>query len=444
MTINADKKTPIEERVEIKLPSAREQEWSTLAFLALKKKYTKIGQVIEEAFGIQFETPTSTNCVMNPIRSIAFEGDPAVQAKVETVLNVLLEDINRPPEARRHLNRAAVTEIVTQVNETGTYVPKVFVPVIANGNAPATAGTKREATQAQIDFEDQIRKNDMSFGMGPAGTGKTYVAMKLGVEALKTNKVKKLLLARPATEAGENIGFLPGTQEDKLAPYMRPLYDELDKAFGRSAWKKMMESGQIEVVPVGFMRGRTFDDAFIVIDEAQNLTQEQLDMAATRIGYNSKMVITGDPNQIDLKPKSLSALVDFVEILRGEPGVGIQHFAGADCVRSRMAQTIVDAIERKRAKLMESKLAASLNEAATPTAKAKKETEAAAPAKVKKQSRLLTEFAGKAPKAAKAAPKAAKAAPSALEKAVAAPKIKGDTARKPAAMTAPKKKNEPK
>jgi phosphate starvation-inducible protein PhoH len=333
------------EKFTIHFPEDRAQDWSTLAYLTLQKKFFKMGSVIQEAFGVEFEKLKTSNAITDPVKSISFWGLPESEEKVKKTLAALMTDF----DARSYFNREGVQKITKEINEGGHFTPAsaAFNREAANGNEPQQ-GHKREATEAQKNMENLITQNSLVFGIGPAGTGKTYVAMKMGVEALKSGKVKKLLLARPAAEAGEKIGFLPGSQEDKLAPYMRPLYDELDKAFGRAKWKKMMENGDIEVTPVGYMRGRTFNDAFIVVDEAQNMTKEQIEMAATRIGFNSKMVVTGDPNQIDLSPKSLSYLMPFVGIMRGEKGVGIQEFSVEDCVRSEISQTIVNAIQNKQ------------------------------------------------------------------------------------------------
>lgn len=216
----------------------------------------------------------------------------------------------------------------------------------AGAHSSKVGGEFRAKTENQQKLAGLIDSNRLIFATGPAGTGKTHVAIAKAVQALKAGTVKKILLARPAMEAGEKIGYLPGDQNEKLAPYMRPLYDELDKTFGPGVYKKMMENGtQLEVVPIGFMRGRTFENAFIIVDEAQNCTKEQLKMAMTRIGPNSKMVVTGDQGQIDLPKKEDSGLMYFAAILNGKPGVAMVDFPAADIVRDEIVQTIVTAIE---------------------------------------------------------------------------------------------------
>jgi phosphate starvation-inducible PhoH-like protein len=208
---------------------------------------------------------------------------------------------------------------------------------------------KNDKQQLQADLIDQ---NDIVFSIGPAGTGKTHVAMAKAVEALKSGQVDCILLTRPAVEAGKTIGFLPGDQNQKMEPYMRPLYDELDKVYGRGAYQNMIRSemnprGQIEVAPIGTMRGRTFEKTFVVIDEAQNLLMSELVMALTRLGPGSKMVVTGDPNQVDLTPVSDSGLMGIIDKLEGIESVGVQHYGAEDVMRHPTVQRIVDKLEVK-------------------------------------------------------------------------------------------------
>jgi len=195
----------------------------------------------------------------------------------------------------------------------------------------------------QAHLAELIENHDLVFAEGPAGTGKTHVAIAKAVAALKSGQVKKILLARPARESGESLGFLPGDSLEKMAPYMRPLYDELEKTFG-SNYKSLVKNGTVEISPVGFMRGRTFEDSFIIMDEAQNTTKEQIKMALTRIGKGSKMVVTGDPKQIDLEDKSDSGLVFAVEKLKNIKEVGMMKFEHKDIVRSHIVSVITDAL----------------------------------------------------------------------------------------------------
>jgi phosphate starvation-inducible protein PhoH and related proteins len=218
----------------------------------------------------------------------------------------------------------------------------------ANQNEPVEAyrgfQPKSEKQQLQADLIDA---NDFVFSIGPAGTGKTHVAMAKAVEALQSGKVETILLARPAVEAGKTLGFLPGDQNEKMAPYMRPLYDELDRIYGRSVRETMVRDGVVEVAPVGTMRGRTFKNAFVIVDEAQNMLPAELKMALTRLGEGSKMVITGDPEQVDLTPKDASGLMPLVEQLKGIEGVAVQYYGPEDVMRHPTVQRIVDRMEGK-------------------------------------------------------------------------------------------------
>lgn len=203
--------------------------------------------------------------------------------------------------------------------------------------------------QAQADLIDA---NDIIFSIGPAGTGKTHVAIAKAVEAFASGEYDSILLCRPAVEAGKTIGFLPGDQNDKMAPYMRPLYDELDQVYGKGKYHQMIvaddnPNGQIEVAPVGTMRGRTFKKAFVIIDEAQNLKEEELKMVLTRLGPGSKIVITGDPEQIDLSPKTDSGLMKFVEVLKGVEGVAMHSYGPEDVMRHPTVKRIVDRLDGK-------------------------------------------------------------------------------------------------
>ena len=204
---------------------------------------------------------------------------------------------------------------------------------------------------------DLIDKNDIVFSVGPAGTGKTYVAIAKAVEAFSApdSHYETILLCRPAVEAGKTIGFLPGDQNDKMAPYMRPLYDELDKVYGKGNYKNLIASeknpaGVIEVAPVGTMRGRTFKNAFVIIDEAQNLKEEELKMVLTRLGPGSKIVITGDPDQVDLEPKSQSALMHFVKALDGVEGVAVHTYGAEDVMRHPTVKRIIDRLDELEGK----------------------------------------------------------------------------------------------
>lgn len=191
-----------------------------------------------------------------------------------------------------------------------------------------------------------FRENDLTFALGPAGTGKTYIAIALAVKALKNKEVRKIILSRPAVEAGEKLGFLPGDMKDKIDPYLQPLYDALEDMIPAVKLKEYMESNVIQIAPLAFMCGRTLNDAVIVLDEAQNTTVHQIKMFLTRLGMNAKMIITGDATQIDLPRSVQSGLIQALHILKGVPGIGRVEFGKKDIVRHSLVQRIVEAYER--------------------------------------------------------------------------------------------------
>ncbi|OBR63092.1 phosphate starvation-inducible protein PhoH [Paenibacillus oryzae] len=201
-------------------------------------------------------------------------------------------------------------------------------------------------TIGQRHYVKLIKKLDIVFGIGPAGTGKTYLAVVLAVMALKENAVKRIVLTRPAVEAGENLGFLPGDLQEKVDPYLRPLYDALHDVLGPEATAKALERGLIEIAPLAYMRGRTLDDSFIILDEAQNTTPEQMKMFLTRLGFGSKMVITGDVTQIDLPRGKSSGLMEAQRILKDIPEIGMMTFVESDVVRHSLVQKIITAYNR--------------------------------------------------------------------------------------------------
>ena len=190
---------------------------------------------------------------------------------------------------------------------------------------------------------DSVTNNDMVFAIGPAGTGKTYTGIALAVKALKNKNVKRIILTRPAIEAGENLGFLPGDLKEKLDPYMQPLYDSLKDMIPSEKLKKYMEDEVIQIAPLAFMRGRTLDNAFVILDEGQNTTHSQMKMFLTRMGKNAKFIITGDPGQVDLPRNAISGIKEAILILKNTPGVGIVHLDESDIIRNKLVKKIVDA-----------------------------------------------------------------------------------------------------
>ena len=218
-----------------------------------------------------------------------------------------------------------------------------FVAITAKGRPV------RPKTLGQKEYLKAIADNSITFGVGPAGTGKTYLAVAMAVKAFKAKEVERIILTRPAVEAGEKLGFLPGDLQNKVDPYLRPLYDGLYDMLGPDTFQKLLEKQTIEVAPLAYMRGRTLDDAFIILDEAQNTSPEQMKMFLTRMGAGSKVVVTGDVTQIDLPDKSRSGLVDALQVLRGIEGIAQIRFSEKDVVRHRLVQQIVRAYDKAAA-----------------------------------------------------------------------------------------------
>lgn len=210
-------------------------------------------------------------------------------------------------------------------------------------------------------FVDSFEENDLVFGLGPAGSGKTYTAIALAVKALKSKKVRKIILSRPAVEAGEKLGFLPGDMKDKIDPYLQPLYDALEDMIPPAKLRDHIENKTIQIAPLAFMRGRTLNDAVIILDEAQNTTTHQIKMFLTRLGMNAKMIVTGDITQIDLHPSQESGLKHAMRVLKGVKGIGYIEFNKSDIVRHKLVQRIVEAYEKedKRKALSDKKKAES-------------------------------------------------------------------------------------
>ena len=208
-------------------------------------------------------------------------------------------------------------------------------------------GTIRARGPNQKEYLRRVRRHDLTFGVGPAGTGKTYLAVACAVEALQNDQVRRIVLVRPAVEAGERLGFLPGDLSQKVDPYLRPMYDALYEMLGFDRVAKLIERNVIEVAPLAFMRGRSLNDSFIILDESQNTTVEQMKMFLTRIGFGSRAVVTGDPTQTDLPPGRVSGLRHALEVLRGVSGVAVQYFEARDVVRHPLVQRIVQAYEAR-------------------------------------------------------------------------------------------------
>jgi phosphate starvation-inducible PhoH-like protein len=232
---------------------------------------------------------------------------------------------------------ASINELLTEPSEEPAPQKNISIKT--------KCGTIKGRGANQQDYLRKIFSHDINFGVGPAGTGKTYLAVACAIDALQTEKVKRIILVRPAVEAGEKLGFLPGDMAQKVDPYLRPLYDALYDMLGLDRVEKMMDRGIIEVAPLAFMRGRTLNDAFIILDEAQNTTIEQIKMFLTRVGFGSTAVITGDITQIDLPSEKMSGLRHVLEVLKDVEGISFTFFSVSDVVRHPLVQRIVSAYE---------------------------------------------------------------------------------------------------
>ncbi len=271
---------------------------------------------------------------------IAIQGAGHDQDRTRRVLDLLAEWISAGQPVRPNV----VDSAIRAVSEGAE---RQFLHLLTENIYTTTSGrVVRPRTLGQQMYVDAIRDNTLVFGIGPAGTGKTYLAMAMAVYALKAHQVERIILTRPAVEAGEKLGFLPGALEDKVDPYLRPLYDALYDLLGSEATDKFRERGSIEVAPLAYMRGRTLNQSFIILDEAQNSTYEQMKMALTRLGEGSKMVVTGDQTQIDLGRGQRSGLKIASEILDGVDGIGVVRLSDHDVVRHSLVAKIIKAYER--------------------------------------------------------------------------------------------------
>jgi phosphate starvation-inducible PhoH-like protein len=254
----------------------------------------------------------------------------------------------------------ALEVLQAMYERAGKSIPKEQVQLMLAGDDPMPVredgslvlATRRNDVRARTPTQgvylDNIAQHDITFGIGPAGTGKTYLAVASAVDALERSAVQRIILTRPAVEAGEKLGFLPGDLGQKVDPYLRPLYDALYELMGFDKVQKAFERSALEIAPLAFMRGRTLNNAFIILDEAQNTSPEQMKMFLTRIGFGAKAVITGDVSQIDLPKGAPSGLVDAERVLRRVPGIAITHFTSKDVVRHPLVARIVDAYDKQR------------------------------------------------------------------------------------------------
>lgn len=294
-------------------------------------KFDENIKIVEEEFPVEI--------VLRDGR-LAIIGDDASVQLAEKLIYKLIEIINKQKRLTKQAIRYAIQLVLNGEEERLKELLDDIVCITASGKIikPKTLGQKR--------YIDSIRNNDIVFGIGPAGTGKTYLAMAMAVNAFKNKEVNRIILTRPAVEAGEHLGFLPGDLKDKVDPYLRPVYDALFDILGAETYMKLVEKGLIEVAPLAYMRGRTLDSAYVILDEAQNTTDEQMKMFLTRLGFGSKAIITGDITQIDLAKGKSSGLVTVSKILKDIPGIEFIYLSKHDVVRHPLVQKIIEAYER--------------------------------------------------------------------------------------------------
>ena len=284
--------------------------------------------------------------IVNRSEGIKIVGEEENCIKAEAVVEALVEAASKGETISSQNINYMVNSTGSELKEVGTiYDDCICLTINGRPVKPKTLGQKK--------YVDMIRNNTITFGIGPAGTGKTYLAMAMAITAFKNNEVNRIIMTRPAIEAGEKLGFLPGDLQQKVDPYLRPLYDALFEIMGADAYARNMERGLLEVAPLAYMRGRTLDNAFIVLDEAQNTTPEQMKMFLTRIGYGSKAVVTGDLTQIDLGYGKRSGLTDAVQILKDVDDLGIITLTNKDVVRHPLVQKIITAYEKAESKKQE-------------------------------------------------------------------------------------------
>ncbi|MBO7391603.1 MAG: PhoH family protein [Verrucomicrobia bacterium] len=273
---------------------------------------------------------------------IKIEGEPAAIERVEKILQLIEDSVKNGIIVRAsdfsHAIKVAEQDGLESLRtlQASRIYTSARKPVII----PKTLGQRQ--------YVELIRQNDITFGVGPAGTGKTYLAMAMAVAALKEEKCNRLILTRPAVEAGEALGFLPGDLQEKITPYLRPLYDALYDMMPSEDVLKHQERGTIEIAPLAYMRGRTLNNSFVILDEAQNATREQILMFLTRMGINTKIIITGDPSQVDLPYPRKSGLPEALYLLKNIPGIGIKEFQKRDVVRHPLVQRIIQAYETQK------------------------------------------------------------------------------------------------
>ncbi len=271
---------------------------------------------------------------------IKVSGDPEAVSRAVKAIDGLLQLLNRGEQLNEQNVRYVMMLVKDGAESAISQISSDSICITSKGKPvkPKTIGQKK--------YTDAIAQNTVTLGIGPAGTGKTYLAVAMAVRAFRAKEINRIILTRPAVEAGERLGFLPGDLQSKVDPYLRPLYDALFDMLGAETYQRYLERGDIEIAPLAYMRGRTLDDSFIILDEAQNTTPEQMKMFLTRLGFNSKMVVTGDITQIDLPSGKLSGLKQVTRVLKGVEDVAICQFTQKDVVRHQLVQRIIAAYEK--------------------------------------------------------------------------------------------------
>jgi phosphate starvation-inducible PhoH-like protein len=308
------------------------------------KARVKLGKGIEALFGtfdenlklLEKSLQVSTHLADETLEIEGAEGNVRRAQRV-------VEDYTRLVDGGTHFENAEVQAFLRILSED----PDATLKGLAEAGRPRTFGKKTVSPKSlnQRRYVDAIETHDMVFGIGPSGTGKTYLAVAMAVDALLTKEVSRIILARPAVEAGERLGYLPGTLQEKINPYLRPLYDALYDVLDPDRVERYLEKGIIEIAPIAFMRGRTLNDAFVILDEAQNTTSEQMKMFLTRLGFNSKAVVTGDITQIDLPNGRRSGLIEAIAVVGKVEGISFIYFTERDVVRHSLVQRIIRAYE---------------------------------------------------------------------------------------------------
>ena len=288
-------------------------------------------KIIEEHFGV--------NIVCRGTE-VKITGEPEAVSKAQRTVDTLLAMIAKDGNLSEQNVRYVITLVEQGSEQSMAQMNNSCIAITVKGKPvkPKTLGQKK--------YIDAIQNNTITFGIGPAGTGKTYLAVAMAVRAFRDEQVSRIILTRPAVEAGEKPGFLPGDLQDKVDPYLRPLYDAMFDMMGPENFQRNMEKGTIEVAPLAYMRGRTLDDSFIILDEAQNTTPEQMKMFLTRLGFNSKAIVTGDVTQIDLPNAGRSGLVEAVKVLKNIDDIAIMRLTEKDVVRHKLVQDIIAAYEK--------------------------------------------------------------------------------------------------